>query len=165
MHIYITTGTFHFLKRIQEKRVNLPLILLNNPTNSALIHETEEKTVFSSPRKFEVVDGFGPIEQDGFFALYHIPVSIEDRPAFEFELKHKLASLHEQQGIHTMRLLRPIKSDTYVILTSWLNEKSYAKWDSDKLFTSKTNPFNTQILFTSKPYTVTYHAYKEENNR
>ena len=165
MHIYITTGTFHFLKRIQEKQANLPLILLNNPKTAALIHETEGKTLFSSPRKFEVSDGFGSIKQEGFFALYHIPVSIEDRPSFEFELKTKLASLNNQYGIHAMRLLRPIKSDTYVVMTSWENEQAYAKWDSGKLFTNKSNPFNTQILFTSNPYTVTYHAYKEENNQ
>ena len=165
MHIYITTGTFQFLKKIQDNRANLPLILLNNPTTSALIHETEKKTVFSSPRKFEVIDSFGPLEQEGFFALYHIPVSMEDRPAFEFDLKHKLTSLHNQYAIRAMRLLKPIKSDTYVILTNWQNEQGYARWESDKLFTNKTNPFDTQILFTSKPYTVTYHAHKEESNQ
>lgn len=164
MNFYMTTGTFSFLKRIQEKRTNLPLILLNNPTTTALIHETDEKTIFSSARKFEVLDGFGPLKQEGFFALYNIPVSIEDRPAFEFELKNKLVSVKNQNGVNTMRLLRPIKSDTYVVMTSWKNEQAYAKWDSSTLFTNKFKLFNTQVMFTGNPYTVTYHAHKEENN-
>ena len=96
--------------------------------------------------------------------MYNIPVSIEDRPSFEFELKNKMISVKNQYGINSMRLLRPIKSETYVIMTSWQNEQAYAKWDSDNLFTQKFNPFNTQVLFTSKPYKVTFHAYKEENN-
>ena len=164
MNIYITTGTFSFLKRLQEKRANLPLILLNNPKTAALIHETNEKTIFASARKFEVFDEFGPLTQEGFFVMYNIPVSIEDRPSFEFELKNKLISVKNQYGINSMRLLRPIKSDTYVIMTSWVNEQAYKKWDSDKLFTHKSSLFNTQVLFTSKPYKVNFYAYKEENN-
>jgi heme-degrading monooxygenase HmoA len=163
MNLYITTGTFSFLKRLQDKRANLPLILLNNPRTAALIHETDQKTIFSSARKFEVLDGFGPLKQEGFFALYNIPVSIEDRPAFEFELKNKLASVKNEYGIHAMRLLRPIKSETYVVMTTWKGEQAYAKWNSNELFTNKTSPFNTQVLFTGNPYTVTFHAYKEEN--
>ncbi len=164
MYFYMTTGTFSFLKRIQDKRTNLPLILLNNPKTAALLHETDQKTIFSSARKFEVIDGFGFLTQEGFFALYNIPVSIEDRPAFEFELKNKLVSANNQNGVYTMRLLRPIKSDTYVVMTSWKNEQAYAKWDSSMLFTKKSNPFNTQVMFTGNPYTVTFHAHKDENN-
>lgn len=163
MNFYMTTGTFSFLKRIQDKRANLPLILLNNPKTAALIHETDQKTIFSSARKFEVLDGFGPLKQEGFYALHNIPVSIEDRPAFEFDLKNKLVSIKNESGIHAMRILSPIKSDTYVVLTNWKNEQAYAKWDTSALFPNKSSLFNTQVLFTGSPYTVTFHAYKEEN--
>ncbi len=164
MNFYLTTGTFSFLKRLQDKRTNLPLILLSNPKTAALIHETDQKTIFSSARKFEVLEGFGSLKQEGFFALYNIPVSLDDRPAFEFDLKNKLTSVKNEYGIQAMRLLRPIKSDTYVVMTNWNNEQSYSKWDATPLYSKKSNPFNTQVLFTGNPYTVTFHAYKEENN-
>ena len=43
------------------------MILIHGEGNSVLIHETEGKTVFATPRKFEVLDSVNDLEEHGFF--------------------------------------------------------------------------------------------------
>ena len=164
MNFYITTGTLSFLKIIQKKHQEAEIILLNNPSTSMLLHEGSGKSFFQSPRSFEVIDQSGQLKQEGFFALHHIPVSPEDRPAFEFDLKAATKSIHQQPGIKAFRLLRPVSSDSYIVLTNWAKEQDYARFDQNKVLTNKKleSLFNTQVLFTGKPYTAKFHAYKEK---
>jgi heme oxygenase (mycobilin-producing) len=164
MNFYITSGTLSFLKIIQNKHHAAGIILLNNPNTSMLLHESSSKSFFQSPRTFEVIEQSGELRQEGFFALHHIPVSPEDRPSFEFDLKEATNIIHQQPGLNAFRLLRPISSDSYVVLTNWSKEQDYARFDQAKLLTNKKleSLFNTQVLFTGKPYTATFYAYKEK---
>ena len=165
MNFYITSGTLSFLKIIQKKHHTAKIILLNNPSESMLLHEGNEKSFFQSPRTFEVIEQAGELKQEGFFALYHIPVSPEDRPSFEFDLKEATNIIHQQPGMKAFRLLRPVTSTSYIVLTNWMKEQDYARFDQSKIFTNKKleSLFNTQVLFTGKPYTATYYAYKEKD--
>lgn len=166
MNFYLTTGTLSFLKSIQQKHQEQNLILLANATTAALLHETTKKTLFQSPRKFEVVDQYGRIGQEGFWAMDHIPVTIEDQPTFEFQLKDRLNILNSQNGLLAYRFLRPIHSDTYVVLTVWEDEKAYTAWDHkhtiQELYAKQQK--SSQVLFTGKPYVSTFYAYIEKES-
>ncbi|MGM9932347.1 antibiotic biosynthesis monooxygenase family protein [Pradoshia sp.] len=165
MNFYITSGTLSFLKIIQQKHSSSKTILLNNPSTSMLLHESSGKSFFQSPRTFEVIEQSGQLKQEGFFSLHYIPVSPEDRPSFEQDLKKAAQHIPEQPGLRAYRLLRPISSDSYVVLTNWSKEQDYARFDQAKIFTNKKleSLFNTQVLFTGKPYTTTLHAYKDKD--
>ena len=59
------------------------MIVMHGEGNSLLLHETEGKTVFQTPRRYEVISSSGTLEENGFFAFNNIPVTDEGRPIFE----------------------------------------------------------------------------------
>jgi len=56
MYIYLTSGTGDFLEQLKTKHPNEVMLLIHGEGNSVLIHETKGKSVFATPRKFEVLD-------------------------------------------------------------------------------------------------------------
>lgn len=163
MNIYLTTGTLSFLQSFQEKHEDRQLILMTNASTASLLQETEGKSLFQSARKYEVIDSFGPLSQEGFFAFYHIPISSENRPVFEHEAPKQLKALKEHHATSASRFLRPVKSDVYILLTVWESEQSYARWKkAEKTLFPDFGPQKTQVLFTGNPYTTTFQAYKKD---
>lgn len=137
MKIYITSGTYDFLNKIKNKHSKEQLLLMQNSENTVLVHETERKTLFSMPRSFEVLESYGPLSQDAKFAVMnHIPLTDEERPLFEYRFKNKHALLQSQPGFVSLRILRPIKANIYVILTLWETEKAFKDWQSSSSFIS-----------------------------
>ena len=57
------------------------MLLMQNGETALLLHETSEKTVFASPRRYEVVDGKGLLQEKGFVVMNNIPVTEEGRPS------------------------------------------------------------------------------------
>ena len=90
MNVYMTTGTYTFLKTIKEKHANEIIFLMQNGQTALLLHETSGKTVFASPRRYEVVDGKGTIQNKGFVVMNHIPVTEEGRPLIEYRFKNQV---------------------------------------------------------------------------
>ena len=134
MNVYMTTGTYTFLKTIKEKHANETIFLMQNGQTALLLHETSGKTVFASPRRYEVVDGKGTIQNKGFVVMNHIPVTEEGRPLIEYRFKNQVGVIENEPGFIAIRVLRPIKSDTYVILTVWKKESDFNNWTDFKSF-------------------------------
>lgn len=128
MNVYITTGTYDFLEKIKTKYSNENMILMQNGQHSLLLHETDEKSVFEVPRKYEVVDGSGDLVNKGLAVFNNVPVTDEGRPVFEYRFKERIPSITKVPGFQAIRLLRPLKGDTYVGFTLWENEKAYSDW-------------------------------------
>lgn len=166
MNFYMTTGTPLFMEKLHKKHGNEKMYILYGTTETLLLHETERKTVFQTPRIYEVVDGANELQQSGFFTLYHIPVSDEGRPVFEKNIKERSGRLKEQTGLVAYRLLRPKKSETYVILLQWTDKRSYDIWkkydpiaqelENFKIGVKKDNIFNAAI------YITTYSGAKQK---
>ena len=165
MFFFITTGTPEFMEKVQLKNNDLPIVLLNGQGNSVLMYESEKKkSVFATPRKFEVLAGRGVFEQRGFVAFENIPVADEERLVFEESLLKNLSSLQNDSSCIAYRVLRPIKAETYLIVTQWAGPASYEVWKESsayidglaRLFEGATSP--TQTMFTSKAYSTTYSA-------
>ena len=164
MNIYITTGTYDFLKQIQEKNPNEQMFLMQNAEHALLLHETEKKTIFSSPRKYEVVASNGNFQQAVFLLFSHITVTDEGKPVFEFNLKEKQSTIEKQQGYTTFRLLRPLKGDTYIMITGWKDDQSYKQWKNStasKLI-DDLNSKTTIPVLSSPSYTKLYVIPKNE---
>ncbi|WP_342462850.1 antibiotic biosynthesis monooxygenase [Ureibacillus sp. FSL K6-8385] len=173
MNFYITAGTPQFMEKLHQKYEKEPMYILYGANETLLLHETEKKTVFQTPQKYEVVDGFHNLEQSGFFTFYHIPVSDEGRPVFEKNMTERLKRLKDQSGLMAYRLLRPKKSETYIILLQWFDKHSFEIWKKYNPFAEELENFSLGVkkdnIFNAKTYMAAYTGTKpkkkdHENN-
>ncbi|RFU62124.1 antibiotic biosynthesis monooxygenase family protein [Peribacillus glennii] len=168
MNIYMTTGTYDFLKTKKEKLQEEKLFLMENADNALLLHETNGKTVFQSPRKFEVIDSKGEIREDGFVVMNNIPVTAEGRPIFEYRFKNRAGLIEGEPGFIAIRVLRPLNSDTYVIFTEWESHEAFKTWQSSGSFqqahTQKDSEKvdTTKKIFSGPSYVTQYTLSKKE---
>jgi heme oxygenase (mycobilin-producing) len=168
LNLYITAGTYEYLKALKEKHSSENMILMQNPENSLLLHETEGKSVFKEPRKYEIIDSSGTFENAGFAVLNHIPVTDEGRPVFEYRFKNRSRSIENQPGFAAIRVLRPLSSNTYIILTLWENEQGFERWQKSKAFEKAHEKKETDVgvdkqkIFSGPSYITKYVIPKEE---
>lgn len=134
MNSYITTGTADFLMKLIKKYEEEQMALLFGSGHSLLYHETSGKTVFQVPRKYAIIESTGNIPLKGFAVLHYLPVRDEDQKIFEHELSNRPRKLDSAIGFLALRILRPIKSDTYLIISFWGDKKSYESWKNMEEF-------------------------------
>lgn len=164
-NMYFTTGTRDFLEKIAEK--NEEIIITHGPGHSLLLHETDGASFFTTPRSYKVIASQGEIEPIGYFVLNNIPVTDEGRPIFEHRFTSRESKLDDQPGFIAFRLLRPIHSDTYVVLTEWSDPQFYDVWKNSQDFkASHQKPERDETsgshIFTSASYVTTYRTRKED---
>lgn len=156
----MTGGTYQFLSKIKAKHPNETIILMQNNENAVLMHETVKKTIFSMPRSYEVIDSFGSLEEARFATLNNIPVTEEERPLFEYRFKNTKTVFETLPGFIAIRVLRPLKEHTYVILILWENEKFFKDWQStpayETFFSNASTNSKQAQLFMGSSYIKTY---------
>ena len=170
MHIYLTSGTAEFMEQVKNKYPKEHMILIHGEGNSVLIHETEGKSVFATPRKFEVLDSTNDLEDRGFFVLNNIPVTDEGRPVFEHRFLNREGTVENEPGFIAFRLLRPLNGDTYIVLTQWNGPHSFEAWKRSQAFKSAhadrkeatTTGIRQQNIFSAASYVSTYTVAKKE---
>jgi heme oxygenase (mycobilin-producing) len=154
MNVYITMGTFEYLKGIELKHPSESMVMMVNEDSALLLHETSKTSVFKEPRKYEVVGSSGLIGKEGFAVMNNIPVAKESSPLFEHHFKDLPSLLKKEMGLIAIRVLRPLSSNTYIILTIWESALTYE--DRKTLFDSELKKgyekVNHSNIFTSAPY-------------
>ena len=169
MNIFITSGTFDFLKIKKDKHPSENILLMQNAETTVLLHETTKKTVFASPRKYEVVEGSGGLPESGYVVMNNIPVSEEGRPIFEHRFKNSAASIVKEPGLVALRILRPIQSETYIILTIWEKQANFLSWKNSSSFEQAFNIGSTPVtnssqkMFSGEAYMTQYTLVKDTN--
>lgn len=83
---------------------------------------------------YEVIDASGEIETNGFFVLNNIPVTDEGRPVFEQRFMNRARAIEDEPGFVAIRVMRPMNSDTYVILTQWEKEAHFKDWQTSQAY-------------------------------
>ncbi|PLS02990.1 antibiotic biosynthesis monooxygenase family protein [Neobacillus cucumis] len=158
MNVYIATGTLDFLKKIEKKYANEQMLAMLNENGAILLHETNGQTVFNEPRRFEVLESYGLLKKEGFVVMNNISVTNEGRPLFEHQFKQIAGTVVNTQGLTALRLLRPLSSNPYIIMTVWENKVLYQNWQSsNKTFDQLKVAFDGQHnIFTSVPNTNKY---------
>jgi heme-degrading monooxygenase HmoA len=165
MNFYMTFGTAEYLSDLKNNIDNGELLLMYGEDNAVLMHETNEQSSFNSGKKFEVLDSNGEWTKGSFAVLNNIPVTDEGRPVFEYRFSERAGLIESEQGFTAIRVLRPVGSDTYVILTLWEDVKYFKQWQESKAYdkahekrgTSKGGDQKQQI-FPRPSYVTTYHA-------
>lgn len=165
MNFYITSGTFDFLNKMKEKNPNENMVIMQNNENAVLLHETMQKTVFMMPKSYEVIHSIQSLENAGFAVMNYIPLTDEERPIFEFRFKNNHTPLQSQPGFRALRILRPRKGNTYIIITFWEKEEFYKDWKATSTyqnFFNQTDTASTQLqLFSGSSYMKEYFISNE----
>ena len=134
MNIYLTSGTPEYMEQVRAKYPNEKMVVLYGEGNAVLLHETEGKTVFQSPRKFEAIDAINELQGTGYYVLNNIPVTEEGRPVFEHRFLSRKGSIENEPGFVAFRLMRPIDEETYIVLTEWTGPDSFKAWTESQAF-------------------------------
>ncbi|KOS71632.1 signal transduction protein TRAP [Lysinibacillus contaminans] len=171
MYIYLTSGTAEFMEQVKNKYPNEHMILIHGDGNSVLIHETESKSIFATPRKFEVLDSVNDLEDRGFFVFNNIPVTDEGRPVFEHRFLNRKGTIENEPGFIAFRLMRPLNSDTYIVLTQWNGQHSFEVWKSSNAFKTAHSErkestdagVRQQNIFSAASYISTFTVAKKED--
>lgn len=163
MYMYITSGTYDFVKKIKERYPEEEMILLQNPEKTEIWHESRKKrSVFASPRRYEILDSKGKFPEVGFASCHFIPVKDESRPIFEYEYGHLADCFLQENGVVAVRILRPIKNDTYLIILGWKDEELYSLWEFSPLYNELKHPSIQGNIFSGSAYVTTYYISDEE---
>lgn len=169
MTIYITSGSMEFMESVKERYPNETMIAMHGTKNTVLVHETTGESFFSTPLKYEVIQSLGQLTEHGFFALNYIPIEEEAQPIFEYQFKLRAEGIENQRGLVATRLLKPTKSDTYVVLTQWEDAQTFNLWrnsssykylleDSEVTLHGEKRPY----IFSSAPYVKTYKSKEKD---
>ena len=171
MNIFITYGTIDFMRKLIEKHPSETMIVMNGEGTSLLLHETNGKTVFQTPRRYEVIGSSGDLGEDGYFVFNNIPVTDEGRPVFEHRFKQRAGAIDSEPGFIAFRLLRPLDSSTYIVLTQWENQASFKKWENSAAF-EQAHAKNDDApgvnkapqIFASASYVTSYQTAKRKED-
>jgi len=159
MNIYLTSGTPEFMNSVREKHAGEKMVVLHGEGNSVLLHETNGKTVFSTPRKYEVIDSSGEISEQGYFVLNNIPVTDEGRPIFEHRFSNRARAIENEPGFIAIRVLRPVNSDTYIILTEWTGPSSFEAWQTSQSYNKAHEKRGTEEGLDQRPNIFSSASY------
>ena len=169
LNFYITSGTYEFLTKVKAKDPTEKMLLLGVEDEAILLHETNGASVFNQPRKYEVVNSVGTnLDKTGYAVMNNIPVTDEGRPLFEYRFKNRQGKIEHQPGFVAIRVLRPLASNTYVILTLWEDQKAFTAWKESTAFQNAHNKpegkTSTQPpnIFSGPSYVTTYSIAEEE---
>ncbi|WP_064092147.1 antibiotic biosynthesis monooxygenase family protein [Rossellomorea aquimaris] len=168
MNMYMTTGTHEYLKKIMDQHPEEKMLLMQG-TDALLVHETNSDSIFQSPRSYEIVDSSGELDNRGYAVFNNIPVTDEGRPLFEYRFKNRAGLIEEVSGFIAIRVLRPLDSDTYVIMTLWENEKSFLGWQESKQYQKAHEKRGTEEgidskkdIFPRASYVTNYYISSEQ---
>ncbi|KKI90817.1 hypothetical protein WQ54_18900 [Bacillus sp. SA1-12] len=134
MKLYITYGTVDYLAKLVKKHTDKKLRLMANDQTAVLFHETDSKTIFNAPKKYEILYFSGDLANGAFALVNNIPVSSEARPLFEKTFHDESQKIEKHSGLSAIRVLRPLKGDTYIILTLWESEQYSKAWQESASF-------------------------------
>ncbi len=168
MNFYMAFGTIDFLIKLQEKHRRENMTAFYNNETAILLHETTKKSVFAAPRKYEVLTAIGEIESATFSAFTYVPVTEEGKPLFEYNITQMGSVFQNSPGFIAFRSLRPLKSDTYIVVSFWEKESFYLDWTRSESFKQleqfiqKTKAGLNQTIFSGPVYTKTFHSISDD---
>ncbi|KGX83778.1 antibiotic biosynthesis monooxygenase family protein [Pontibacillus marinus] len=165
MSVYMTSGTYEYLKSIQEKHGESTVLLMQGEDKT--LAYTEEENIFQEPFVYEIVDQVGEMQEQGFVIMNNIPVTDEGRPLFEDRFKNRAGSVEDSPGFQAIRILRPTQGNTYIVLTQWDSVDSFEKWKNSQSFQKahqNSGPENKEKPpFVAGPaYLTQYNMVKDE---
>ncbi|AUD14416.1 MULTISPECIES: antibiotic biosynthesis monooxygenase [unclassified Planococcus (in: firmicutes)] len=107
--------------------------VLSSGSDVAAISE-QEVPAGDNIEAYEVLDQKGQLEDGSYAVFNNIPVTEEGRELFESRFQNRAGLVEKEPGFAAIRILRPLDSDTYVILTMWEDESAFTTWQSSQAY-------------------------------
>lgn len=169
-YLYITSGTSDFLLKLLKKHEDQNLSILFSSRDTLLLHETDGKSIFQMPRKFEIFDSIGEVPKKGFALFHYIPIFEDHKPVFEHRLMNRPKIVENTHGFKALRVLRQIKNDKYLIITCWEDEISMNSWKQNKTFIDfieklKESEFLSVQMYAGSSYLTEYMIGTKDDNQ
>lgn len=111
MKTYITYGTEYFLKQIVNNNKTRDIFTFVAEDNTYLYEETDQETLFSAPQTFNVIRQDAMLLELPMLMIYFV-VSDTRQDVFDTH-ELPLEDLHQYEGYHALRLLKPVRGETY----------------------------------------------------
>lgn len=168
----MTSGTFDYLLKIKTMHSQETMLLMMYEDTAVLLHETNGETVFKEPRSYEVIESVGQMDFARFVVMNHIPVTDDGRPLFEHRFKNRDRAIDQRPGFVGIQVLRPLSSDTYIILTLWEDESHFEEWKKSEAF-GKSHQKSAKgssgekppiKIFSGASYVTKYYIPENEDN-
>ncbi|PZD95371.1 antibiotic biosynthesis monooxygenase [Paenibacillus sambharensis] len=99
-----------------------------------LVEQQQEITGTDEALVYFAIDAAGTLTGGNFAVLNNIPVTDEGRPDFEERFMNRARKVEDEPGFAGIRVLRPLNSDTYVILTVWESEEHFKDWQQSQAY-------------------------------
>ncbi|MFC7321157.1 antibiotic biosynthesis monooxygenase family protein [Halobacillus campisalis] len=168
MKVSMTNGTLNYLAKLEKENKKAALYFMQDQDKTVAYYEGEEEPVFAEGRDYEVVEAVGDVEESGFVVMNNIPVSDEGRPVFEDRFKKRAGSVESMEGFQAIRILRPVKGNTYVVFTQWRNEQCFEDWKNSQEFEKaheNSGPKHKEkpSFIDGKPYITKYQMIQLED--
>lgn len=130
MNIHVTYGDITELKAIKEGLVSEHIVLMEMENEAVLIQENEGSAGFAEADSYTVLDQSGDIENGTYAVFNNIPVTEGGRGIFEERFMSRARRIEGTEGFGAIRVLRPLESEVYVILTFWKDEAAFKSWQN-----------------------------------
>lgn len=166
MWAFMTTGTAHFLKDLTESHPEINFHFMRSGVSTLVYYESKKKkSIFVSGRSFNILKNDGVLNEKGFVVMDFIPVTEEGMDIFEEKTKQQFSIIENTNGLITLKLLKQLKKNTYVILSQWETERHYKNWQKSDEYEQANfaNLARLPAYFAERPFTSTYYMVKEED--
>lgn len=120
-------------ERETDKLKDKGWLVLSSGSDVAAISE-QEVPAGDNIEAYEVLDQKGQLEDGAYAVFNNIPVTEEGRELFESRFQNRAGLVEKEPGFAAIRILRPLDSDTYVILTMWEDESAFTAWQSSQAY-------------------------------
>ncbi|WP_407271642.1 antibiotic biosynthesis monooxygenase family protein [Radiobacillus sp. PE A8.2] len=134
MNAYLTSGTLDYLLQVSNDNPGAHTFIMGDETNTVVYHESKHASIFAEPRGFEIIVEKGQLKDYGFVVMNNIPVTDEGKPIFETQFKQRAGLIEGTPGFHALRVLRPTRGNTYVVMVQWQDKQSYDSWKNSDSF-------------------------------
>ncbi|WP_337033402.1 antibiotic biosynthesis monooxygenase [Paenibacillus illinoisensis] len=162
MYIYLVPSP------IPDVLAAYPHLTLRSEEQVRLAIETSERLLHmdsdDSIAAYEAFDAAGSWTGGSFAVLNNIPVTEDGRGDFEDRFKNRARKVEDEPGFVGIRVLRPLKDDTYVVLTLWESEDHFKSWQQSQAYnhahrkrsTSEGLTAQKPAMFPRASYVTTY---------
>lgn len=134
MQLYKWTGPQDQAEALLESLSNAQFTYLKNDDETVLLYETDGGPGLKASEAYEVLNTVGDFA-DGHYAVFNnIPVADEGRELFESRFQNRAGMVEKEPGFAAIRVLRPLDSDVYVILTLWEDKQSFIDWQQSQAY-------------------------------
>lgn len=165
MTAYFTSGTYDFLTKMASDHPEEQILLMNGENSTVAYYEDENNEVFDEARKYDEVVSEGKLQSEGFVVMNNIPVTEEGKPIFEDQFKRRAGMMEKTPGFQALRVLRPHRGNTYIVMVQWENEQRYNDWRNSDSFAgshSKKDKKDTPSYSAGPSYVTKYYMAKED---